>query len=169
MSAKTGVLVLAAALAAACASASPPVPVSGEAAAITSLAGRWAGQYRSPSTGRYGSIAFELQAGSDTARGEVQMVPVGADQPLHPFERDGGVEGRADATLTPRFLDIRFVTVGAGDLRGCLEPYRDPITGHPLLTTFRGRIEGDSIAGTFQSVDERTGARSAGSWWVTRR
>lgn len=151
----------------ACASAAPPVPVSGEAAAIASLAGSWSGRYESPTTGRRGSISFDLQAGSDTARGEVQMIPAGADEPIHALEPAPSSEG-GGFTRSPHFLTIRFVTVAEGKVRGCLEPYRDPVTGHTLRTTFRGAVRDDSIIGTFQTSDDRTGERSAGRWWVTR-
>lgn len=161
-------LTLAAATGWGCASAAPSVPVSGEAAAIEALAGSWVGRYESHQTGRYGSITFRLEAGRDTARGDVQMVPTGASRPLRAFDRetDGA---RQPAGNLASFLRIRFVTASEGDLRGSLEPYEDPVTGHPLLTTFRGRVRGDSIAGTFQTVDDRTGARSAGTWWAARR
>lgn len=161
-------LTLAAAAGWGCASAAPNVPVSGEAAAIEALAGSWVGRYESPQTGRFGSLTFRLEAGRDTARGDVQMVPAGADRPLHAFDRE--TDGAREPAGNPAsFLRIRFVTVGEGDLRGCLEPYEDPVTGHSLLTTFRGQVRGDSIEGTFQTVDDRTGARSAGTWWAARR
>jgi len=168
MRTRGGATLVAAALAAwACASASPPVPVSGEAAAIASLSGHWAGRYVSEATGRHGTIDFRLEAGRDTARGDVQMVPVGSDEPLHPFRPDG--PAAAMSRPAPRFLSIRFVTVETGELRGSLEPYADPVSGHRLLTTFRGRVHADSITGSFSTVDDLTGARSAGSWWVVRR
>jgi len=152
----------------ACATASPPVPVTGETPAIQRLSGRWAGRYESQYTGRYGSIAFELRAGSDTARGDVQMIPSGRSEPLHALERDrSGTQ--VDQTRSPRFLTIRFVGVSDGRIRGCLDPYRDPDTGAVLLTSFRGVVSGDSIVGTFESSTESSGVLATGRWWVSRR
>jgi hypothetical protein len=152
----------------ACASAPPAVPVTGEVAAIQSLSGRWAGRYESRATGRYGSIAFELEAGSDTARGEVQMIPAGRSEPLRGLDVDHtGI--RIDESRTPRFLTIRFVGVSDGKVRGCLDPYRDPDTGVVLLTAFRGVVRGDSIVGTYESRSESSGVLATGHWWVARR
>ena len=50
--------------AAACVAPGTPVPVVGD---IQLLAGRWEGSYQSEETGRMGSIAFELEAGTDSA------------------------------------------------------------------------------------------------------
>jgi hypothetical protein len=155
-------------VAAACATASPPVPVTGETPAIQRLSGHWVGRYESRATGRFGSIAFELRAGSDTARGDVQMIPTGRSEPLHALERDrSGVD--VDISRSPRFLTIRFVGVSEGHVRGCLDPYRDPDTGAVLLTSFRGVVSGDSIVGTFESSTETSGVLATGQWWVTRR
>ncbi len=155
-------------LVSACATASPPVPVTGETPAIQTLSGRWAGRYESQATGRYGSIAFELSAGSDTARGDVQMIPSGRSEPLHALDRDrSGV--RVDDSRSPHFLTIRFVGVSDGRVRGCLDPYRDPDTGAVLLTSFRGVVSGDSIVGTFESSTESAGVLATGHWWVSRR
>lgn len=161
-------LTAALAVAAACATASPPVPITGETPAIQRLAGRWTGRYESPVTGRFGSISFELQAGSDTARGDVQMIPAGRSQPLHAMERDRS-GAWIDDSRSPHFLTIRFVGVSDGRIRGCLDPYRDPDTGSVLLTSFRGVVSGDSIVGTFESSTESSGVRATGRWWVTRR
>lgn len=153
---------------AACATASPPIPMTGETPAIQTLAGRWTGRYESRVTGRFGSISFELRAGSDTARGDVQMIPAGRSEPLHSLERDRNGTW-VDATRSPHFLTIRFVGVSDGRIRGCLDPYRDPDTGAVLLTSFRGVVSGDSIVGTFESSTETSGVRATGRWWVTRR
>jgi len=151
----------------ACASAAPAVPMTGELSAIGSLSGRWAGRYESRSTGRYGSIAFQLEAGRDTARGEVQMIPAGRAEPLNRMDGYRGV--RAEDNRSPRFLTIRFVGVAGGSVRGSLDPYLDPDTGLVLLTSFRGVVRGDSIVGTFESRSERSGVLSTGRWWVARR
>ena len=68
-------LFVAVVLSAACASnPSPPVPVTGTRADVSTLVGEWTGEYRSAESGRSGSILFKLDAGTDTARGDVVMV-----------------------------------------------------------------------------------------------
>ena len=59
----------------ACATTSTPIPVVGDEPDLTVLDGRWEGSYESSESGRSGSITFELAAGSDTAHGNVIMVP----------------------------------------------------------------------------------------------
>ena len=58
-------------LLAGCAGNPSPVPVVGTASDVRALSGEWAGEYRSPETGRTGSITFKLAAGRDTAFGDV--------------------------------------------------------------------------------------------------
>jgi hypothetical protein len=66
-----------AAVALACASKPTPVNVTGDAADKASLAGRWAGEYQSATTGRSGSIVFNLSSTGETANGDVVMIPRG--------------------------------------------------------------------------------------------
>jgi hypothetical protein len=59
----------------ACASKPTPITVTGDSGDRASLAGKWAGEYNSPTTGRSGSIVFNLSPSGDAANGDVVMVP----------------------------------------------------------------------------------------------
>ena len=146
----TGIVAAIVALAA-CQGAQPPVPVMGDVAA---LAGRWEGEYGSRETGRAGSILFTLEPGTDTAHGEVLMVP--RELELPPSPRPGDPEG-LDRRLAqpPQALPISFVRATDGRVEGRLAPYRDPDCGCLLTTSFIGRlIDASTFEGTFTSIAE---------------
>ncbi|HEV7388167.1 MAG TPA: hypothetical protein VGN73_06095, partial [Gemmatimonadaceae bacterium] len=58
-----------AALALACATNPTPVTIAGDAGDRASLAGKWSGEYQSASTGRSGSIVFNLSPSGEAASG----------------------------------------------------------------------------------------------------
>lgn len=136
-----------------------PVPVRGNAEV---LVGEWSGHYRSDITGRNGSIVFTLQAGRDTAYGDILMIPV-------------NFEHRADTRVpdlngpSPQVLRISFVGCESQEVSGWLDPYRDPDTGEKIYTSFQGILKGDVLTGTFVSQGETTGPRLQGSWSVKRK
>ncbi len=144
------------------------VPLVGPTRDVVALAGHWDGGYSSAQTGRSGSISFTLVSASDSAFGDVVMIPRGFGRPLQAWTgATPSAPGVAPARAT--VLTISFVRVTEGRVSGTLKPYADPETGVQLFTTFDGRIEGDVIAGTFTT--RRAGAPDAitGEWKVTRR
>lgn len=148
----------------ACGGPSTPIPVRGD---IASLEGQWVGDYHSSVSGRAGSIVFTLTAGSDTARGDVIMVPNDIR------ERRLNVPGQ-DAMATPRaprseLLTIEFVVAERGVVQGQLNPYRDPECGCQLTTVFTGTLDGDRLSGTYRSWHEESGRVVEGVWQVERR
>ena len=150
---------------AACISTPSPVPVIAPAGDVAALAGEWRGEY-SGASGRSGSIVFNLQAGHDTAYGDVSMVPT-AGEPVLPAET-----GQPGAVTRPgsRPLSIRFVRITGDSVSGWLEPYQAPDCNCVLTTTFAGRASGDRIEGTFRTVgDPRAADAQSGKWSVTRR
>ena len=150
----------------ACSANPAPVPVTGDAGDLEALAGEWAGEYGSTETSRSGSIVFRLEAGADTASGDVVMIPTGSRAPLHPMHGDEIAEQNIPAT---QLLTIQFVRVRGGQVAGELEPYHEPSCDCALHTTFTGRIEGDSVTGTYRSAGP-AGERSTSGWWrVVRR
>ena len=153
---------------AACASNPPPVPLHADAEGLEQLRGAWRGAYESSETGRHGTIRFELTAEGDTARGDVMMLPAGRDEGLRPLRADGDPEPTA-RTSAPELLGIHFVRCHGTHVQGTVEAYRDPETGHPLVTTFHGEVVGDSIGGTFSTYDGVSGRRAEGTWYVRRR
>lgn len=74
-----------AALALACASKPTPITVTGDSGDRASLAGKWAGEYNSPVTGRSGSIVFNLSPVGEAANGDVLMIPRGYGKALMPY------------------------------------------------------------------------------------
>src|SRR2546430_1255476 len=143
------------------------VPVGGTAGEVAALAGQWEGSYASAATGRSGSISFTLSAGSDSAFGDVIMIPRGWGRPLQAW--NGQAAAGTDARPRSAVLTIRFVRVTGGRVTGTLAPYADPETGARLFTTFEGRLDGDTIEGTYSTRGAGSGDAQTGQWNVTRR
>ena len=160
----------------ACGASHPPVPLVGAASDVSTLIGQWAGDYSSAESGRAGSISFTLRAASDTAFGDVIMVPSGSAKPLVPWRPQDQVNPGAQVTQPTganqdppsTVLTIRFVRVESGHVSGTLAPYADPQTGARLLTTFTGELKGNSIAGTY-TTRLPSGETQTGRWSVERR
>lgn len=152
-------------LLAACHSSPPaPVPVGGDASTVNRLAGVWEGSYQSPAVGRAGSIVFTLTAGEDHAHGDVVMVPRGTNAPLRPA---GGRTAGMDSTQSPQVLTISFVRATGDSVMGTLAPYTDPDCNCSSSATFRGRLDGNRIRGTF--VATQSAGRSVNGTWEVRR
>jgi hypothetical protein len=168
---KKPAIVLAAILVAtslACASRPTPVPVIGLGSDVSALVGKWTGEYSSPETGRTGSIDFSLQAGKDTAFGNVVMIARPQTEPGVAMDHPAvsSVAGRS----TSETIMIRFVRLEGSQVLGRLDPYRDPDCGCQLTTTFRGAFtDSRTIEGTFDTVGSGFGHLPAsGRWRVTR-
>ena len=160
------IALVAAVAAAACAPAPPsPVPVSAPEGAAA-LAGEWTGEYESPALGRAGSIVFHLDAGRDTAQGDVVMVQRGSQGALQRAPAEPGTVVRA--SMTPQVLTIRFVRVLGDRVTGMLDPYLDPDCGCTVYTAFEGTLAGDRLRGTFETRGSPAGP-ATGTWSVHRR
>lgn len=145
----------------------PPVPVRAEPDALAALVGEWAGEYGSSETGRSGTIVFRLEASTDTAKGEVVMVPAGWTPPPA-LERRDEVWWSPGRRL-PEVIPVFFVRAQGSTVSGELASYRDPVCGCTLRTTFTGRLEGDHIEGTFTSIHLEGGGAQGGWWRVERK
>ena len=143
----------------ACRGPQSPVPVLGE---IQQLRGEWRGEYWSAQSGRSGTIIFDLQATSDTARGDVVMIPA------EPVAREPETRDIPELSSRPQPLTISFVRCTDGGVSGRLDPYRDPVCGCLLLTTFSGQITADTIAGTFVTTHQDMGRKVEGQWRAVR-
>ena len=160
-----------AAVALACATKPTPVTVTGEPADKASLAGRWSGEYQSASTGRSGSIVFNLSSTGEAASGDVVMIPRGYGKALERFDQTGatGVTGAsAQNTNNSQVLTIKLVRVLGDSVSGVLDAYRDPECNCAVETTFTGRINGDAIDGTFTTRGSQSNAPQTGTWRVRR-
>jgi hypothetical protein len=146
----------------ACAWRGTPVPVAGDVARLT---GRWEGSYSSAETGRSGSISFQLVAGTDSAFGDVLMIPAQVQGTV-----GAGMQPRTSpAVVSPRPLRITFVRAEGDLVRGTLDVYQDPETEEPLLTKFEGRLHGDGIKGTYSTFATRSRQMLTGEWSVKRK
>jgi len=149
----------------ACSTSGGPVPVVAEADELAQLTGEWRGYYDSPTVERHGSIVFALEAGRDTAFGDVTMVPSGWEQSLGPLDDPADIARDAPR---PETLRILFVQVEDGVVHGTMEPYKDPDCGCAVYTTFEGMVGQDIIEGTFTSRPGH-GSQYKGTWYVTRK
>ena len=111
-----------------------PVPVEGPRGQLDSLSGDWKGTYRASGAGRHGILRFSLRPGADTAFGEVEIT----------FARALRLYGDPSEESLPRtpcaVLQIAFVRMDAGAIRGTLAPYWDPDCECRTLAVFEGRL-----------------------------
>jgi hypothetical protein len=147
----------------ACAASRPaPVTVTGD---TTPLVGTWTGSYASPSTGRSGSIVFTLGAAGQSARGDVVMTDATSGKVFEPVDR---ASANVQMAGQSQVLTIQLVRVGDGTVTGTLDPYRDPGCNCPVETTFTGRLNGDTITGTFTTKGADIPTQS-GTWQVKQK
>jgi hypothetical protein len=152
------------ALSTACSLRPAPVLVSGPENEIQTLVGQWTGEYQSAETGRSGSILFTLEAGTDTAHGDVVMV---AREPG--MTHDDVMRVMTMRQSAQQVLTIRFVRVNGTTVSGTIDPYPDPDSECELLTVFRGTMKGNRISGTFRTTHfGHESPAQEGTWWVTR-
>ena len=155
-------------VAGACALNPAPVPVVGDSRDISSLAGEWSGEYRGKDNGRTGSILFRLAAGTDTAYGDVIMVPRTSARGL-PSHPESHISHEHTQIAASRALSIRFVNVTGRQITGVIDLYPSPDCECQLLTTFRGERRANRIEGSFTTV--HTGCDmplEQGTWWAER-
>ena len=149
-------------LVAACVYHGTPVPVVGD---TRMLAGEWEGTYSGEQIGRSGNIMFHLKAGTDSAWGDVLMIPERSEQAHAPTSPQYSEwRGRP-----PRVLRISFVRCEEGKVTGSLEPYPDPGTGETIRTTFQGALRNGEFRGSFWSAYPGQNYVLAGTWSVKRR
>ena len=152
------------ALTTACSLRPAHVLVSGAEPEVQGLVGQWSGEYHSAETGRSGSILFTLEAGTDTAHGDVVMVAREPGMTNDDVTRVMTMRQSAQQVLT-----IRFVRVNGNTVSGTIDPYPDPNSSCELLTVFRGTLAGDRISGTFRTNHfGHDSPTQEGTWWVTR-
>jgi hypothetical protein len=150
----------------ACASKPTPVTIAGDAGDVASLAGKWTGEYNSPVTGRSGSIVFNLSSSGTAASGDVVMVPKGYGKALIPYNSVATTP--VQAADNSQVLTIKLVRVSGDTVSGVLDAYRDPECDCPVETTFVGRLNGNTIDGTFTTRGSPSVAPQTGTWRVKR-
>ena len=162
-----GVIALGAVLQGCSAAIQSPVRVLAEPRDVNALVGSWSGEYNSAQSGRSGSIVFRLRSATDTAYGDVVMVPRASV--ANPGTDVPGSAGPA-AVSQGQVLSIRFVRLEGSHVVGRMDPYTDPVCGCRLTTVFTGNFTGDDkIEGTFQTTgSELHHPLVTGKWKVTR-
>lgn len=135
------------------------IPVRGNPRWVAALAGEWNGTYIRDDRQREGAIWFLLKDGEDHAYGDVRMTPRNrAPYYPNPALARGEMLG---------LLGIRFVSVAEVGLEGALDPYWDPECRCIATTTFRGRLSGNRLSGTYLTrLDDGTWA--TGRWQAQR-
>jgi hypothetical protein len=142
-----------------------PVELQGAPADISALAGSWSGEYVGFQSGRSGFISLTVNAGSDTAWGEVVMTPA-RQEPV--VAVDAASHAHLEHARASEVLRIMFVRVSGGLVQGSLEPYIAPDCRCAVSTTFRGAVQGKAIKGDFVTTGE-FGLKQTGSWSLSRR
>jgi hypothetical protein len=135
---------------------------------LTALQGSWSGEYSGTESGRSGTISFTLRSESDTAHGEVLMVPKGMHSPIQRASEGINVSGERLRPST-EMLTIAFARIRNGEVTGRLDPYRDPSCGCIVRTVFTGTLRDSStLEGTF--ITSATGLYTPqhGDWRVKR-
>src|SRR4051812_4285309 len=141
-----------------------PVPVSGDRSSIAELAGNWAGTYRGTVTDRSGSITFTIRASGDSAFGDVLMETPAGVPFLQPTDDPAIHRTHASG---PRLLAVKFVHIVGGEVEGALEQYVAPDCDCVVTTKFTGRVQGDTIRGTFTTRGPMLTTQT-GVWAVAR-
>ncbi|HUF35411.1 MAG TPA: hypothetical protein VMN37_05640 [Gemmatimonadales bacterium] len=141
-----------------------PVPVEGSELDLAALAGTWSGSYHADGGSGHETIVFDLVAGADTARGQVEMTFAPA---LALYGE--GAEKHELARRPCTAIDIAVVRVEGRTVRGTLAPYWNPACDCRMVSVFEGELAGDAMAGTFSTRHESGGAPlSTGRWRVDR-
>ena len=145
--------------AAGCHATVSPVPVQGT---IEQLVGEWSGDYFSTETGRRGSIMFRLEAGKDSAQGDVLLTP----DPGHtaPSKLD-----EPWWKTSSQVLRISFVRCDVDEVSGWMQPYTDPESGELTHAEFTGYIRHDTLRGRYVALGETSKKRTTGTWTVIRQ
>ena len=148
----------------ACATHEPSaVRVQGYSRDIRRIAGTWRGEFHS-STGRVGTIFFDLKAGSETAHGNAT------------FDRAIPTQACTDMTRPPETSEVRVpvvlqfgaLTTAEGSIGGWFKPYRDPDLSCWMDTWFEGRLVQDTLRGSFFARPTDIDTVRMGTWWAAR-
>jgi hypothetical protein len=128
-----------------------------------SLAGIWDGEFIGNESDRSGTIHFELEAGQDSAYGDVLIMP-------RQWLQAGRISGsqRAPAPKLPELIRINFVYITDNFVRGTLEEYYDSLCGCTLTTVFDGTLTGNEIKGSYETRYPQGAVAFYGTWTVRR-
>ena len=150
-------------LAAACSVQPAPQPTPSQPADLAALSGSWVGEYSNSETGRSGSISMSLRSWSDSAAGDMVLVPNGAP-PLLAVD----VAGHVARGLSAEVLRLSFKQVTGGMVEATVEPYFSPDCACAVTMVLQATPAKNLIAGEFVLSSTR-GVRQQGRWSVERQ
>lgn len=140
------------------------VPIWGDPGGLRRLAGEWTGDYSSPDSHRRGTITISITARGDSAFGEVLMV-WGAEA-VSPRPADL-LESHSRYVMSAEMLNIQFVRVADGRIRGELEPYIAPDCECLVRTVFTGTMGDAVVSGVYRTTTDWGGTQE-GVWRADR-
>lgn len=159
---KTPVALALVALVMACAVQPTPEPTPSQPADLAAMNGHWIGEYSNSESGRSGSISMSLRSWSDSAAGDLVMVPRGA-APLLAAD----VSSHVARGVSAEVLHLTFKRVSGGMVEATVEPYFSPDCACQVSMVLQGTPEKRLIAGEFVLMSAR-GLRQQGRWSVER-
>ena len=150
----------------ACSYKPTPVTLIASPGDVISLAGTWEGTYLGKDSERTGSILFTIEAGRDTAFGDVLMETPSRYQFI---AADVSTGEHVRHSRAPEVLRITWVGLYRSYVEGALEPYIAPDCQCTVKTVFSGYVsdDGDVIKGEF--VTNGPALRQTGTWTVHRK
>ena len=96
------------------------------------------------------------------------MIPRDYGKALLPYSQASASGSAMQNTNTSQVLTIKVVRVSGDTVSGVLDAYRDPQCDCPVLTTFIGTLNGDTIDGTYSTRGTQANAPQTGTWRVKR-
>ena len=108
----------------------------------------------------------EVDSAEDHGAGDGRMGP-----PTRNWsgDEDRTIEGPSPAARAAMpVLTSQFVRAADDQVSGVLDPYDDPSCRCPVRTEFIGRLVGDTLSGTYQTIQVTGGRSTAGRWRVVR-
>lgn len=151
------------ALAAACSVQPAPQLAPSQPADLAAMNGNWVGEYTNSETGRSGSIAMSLRSWSDSAAGDLVLVPNGSS-PLLAVD----VAGHVARGVSAEVLRLSFKPVAGGMVEATVEPYFSSDCTCAVTMVLQATPEKNLIAGEFVLSSTR-GLRQQGKWSVSRQ
>ena len=112
---------------------------------------------------------FNLSSTGEAANGDVVMIPAGHGKALVPYGNAASTAGGlTQSPAASQVLTIKLVRVSGNAVSGVLDAYRDPGCDCPVVTTFTGTVNGDTIEGTFSTRGSPSNTPQTGTWRVKR-
>ncbi len=152
-----------AALVMACAVQPTPEPTPSQPADVAAMNGYWIGEYSNTETGKSGSISMSLRSWSDSAAGDLVMVPRGST----PFLA-ADVAGHVARGISAEVLHLSFSRVSGGMVEATVEPFFSPDCACTMTMVLQATIAKNQVAGEFVLTSGR-GLRQQGRWSVERQ